>query len=164
MNCLTTLPHMDGHASRPLVSLCKGCTVMHAPFGCAIREKCLCMQVLTTGDENTPAMMARAGPNNTPPPTNHRASLHSNALVTHPITDILDGTLWNRDLGNASEDIVGTLVAQLFTGIRDYIVQVPPGSQCAQYLTVLDSFHTYQKHRITAALPGSLQRSRNCCA
>lgn len=70
-------------------------------------------------------MVARSGPNNTPPQAqHHRASLHSNALVTHPITDILDGTLWNRDLGSASEDIVGTLVSQLFTGIRDYIVQV----------------------------------------
>ena len=81
--------------------------------------------MVTTGDENAPAMVARTGPNSTPPPANHRASVHSNALVTHPITDILDGALWNRDLGNASEDIVGTLVSQLFTGIRDYIVQVP---------------------------------------
>lgn len=81
--------------------------------------------MVTTGDENTPALVARAGPNNTHPQDKTRASLHSNALVTHPITDILDGTLWNRDLGSASEDIVGTLVSQLFTGIRDYIVQVP---------------------------------------
>jgi hypothetical protein len=82
------------------------------------------VQVVSTGDENTPAMVARSGPNSAP--LNHnRASLHSNALVTHPITDILDGTLWNRDLGSASEDIVGTLVEQLFNGIRDYIVQVP---------------------------------------
>lgn len=78
---------------------------------------------MTTGDENTPAMVARSGLN-TPPQPHNRASVQSNALVTHPITDILDGTLWNRDLGSASEDIVGTLVAQLFTGIRDYIVQV----------------------------------------
>ena len=81
--------------------------------------------MVTTGDENAPAMVARTGHNSTQPQANHRASVHSNALVTHPITDILDGALWNRDLGNASEDIVGTLVSQLFTGIRDYIVQVP---------------------------------------
>jgi hypothetical protein len=82
------------------------------------------VQVVTTGDENVPAMVARSG-SNVPPHGHPRASLHSNALMTHPITDILDGTLWNRDLGSASEDIVTTLVQQLFTGIRDYIVQVP---------------------------------------
>jgi len=37
---------------------------------------------------------------------------------------VLDGTLWNRELGSVSEEVVTTLVHQLFQGIRDYLVQV----------------------------------------
>ena len=52
----------------------------------------------------------------------------------HPVSDVLDGTLWNRELGSVSEEVVTALVHQLFQGIRDYLVQV-----CARLLRLLIS-------------------------
>merc|ERR1711881_275508 len=37
--------------------------------------------------------------------------------------DALEETLWNRKLGVISEEIVATLVCQIFEGIRDHIIQ-----------------------------------------
>jgi hypothetical protein len=143
------------HRRRAHLSFCLfgascGCAAMHLRSACAVSRaqsvRTACeggvmlaaaaampssrgVQVVTTGDENMPAVMARSGAAAAGGAgAAHRASLHSNALVTHPITDVLDGTLWNRELGAASEDIVATLVAQLFSGIRDYIVQVRPAT------------------------------------
>lgn len=38
------------------------------------------------------------------------------------LVDLLEGTLWNLRLATTSEDIVNTIVAQIFEGIRDHIV------------------------------------------
>ncbi|KAG2421973.1 hypothetical protein HYH02_015566 [Chlamydomonas schloesseri] len=40
------------------------------------------------------------------------------------LPDMLEATLWNRNLTGVSEDIVRALVLQMFEGIRDHLVQV----------------------------------------
>jgi hypothetical protein len=35
---------------------------------------------------------------------------------------LVENTLWNRRLADVTEDIVQTLVAQIFEGIRDHII------------------------------------------
>ncbi|KAG2421972.1 hypothetical protein HYH02_015565, partial [Chlamydomonas schloesseri] len=39
------------------------------------------------------------------------------------LPDMLEATLWNRNLTGVSEDIVRALVLQMFEGIRDHLVQ-----------------------------------------
>ena len=56
------------------------------------------------------------------PPSASSAIRHS--VRGHPVNDVIEGTLWNRELGSVSEDVVTALVQQLFEGIRDYLVQV----------------------------------------
>lgn len=84
----------------------------------------ICAQVSLPADGSLNGFMAPKGSNNL------RQSVQSAAIINNPVSDVLDGTLWNRDLGQMSEEIVGTLVCQLFEGIRDYIVQVRP-HKCA---------------------------------
>ena len=38
--------------------------------------------------------------------------------------DLLDGTMFNRQLSMTSEEIVGALVGMVFEGIRDHVIQV----------------------------------------
>ena len=35
---------------------------------------------------------------------------------SHPVTEVLENTLWNRQLGVMSEEIVAALVCQIFEG------------------------------------------------
>lgn len=49
----------------------------------------------------------------------------------HPVSDVPDGQHWNRELGSVSEEVVTTLVHQLFGGIRDYLVQARPAARFA---------------------------------
>ena len=73
----------------------------------------------------TPPLRAHAGSNATQAASTASATASLRHSVRgHPISDILEGTLWNRDLGTVSEDMVVALVQQLFNGIRDYLVQV----------------------------------------
>eukprot|EP00892_Ulva_mutabilis_P001680 jgi/Ulvmu1/11512/UM078_0001.1 len=110
--------------------------------------------VVHTGDENSPAMIAapaRGGGHNP------RASLHSNAILTHPITDVLDGTLWNRQLGGVSEDIVAALAQQLFAGIRDYLVQaVEMKFNCFFLMPVIDVFPVRLRAELESAYEADL--------
>jgi hypothetical protein len=72
----------------------------------------------SVGDENaaTPNMRPQA-PHSAPSTVRH-------SVRGHPVSDVIEGTLWNRELGSVSEEVVTALVQQLFEGIRDYLVQV----------------------------------------
>eukprot|EP00879_Flechtneria_rotunda_P028913 GHRR01031150.1.p1 GENE.GHRR01031150.1~~GHRR01031150.1.p1 ORF type:complete len:172 (+),score=76.33 GHRR01031150.1:189-704(+) len=55
--------------------------------------------------------------------------------------DLLECTLWQRQLGMLSEETVGALVAQVFEGIRDFIVQsVELKYNCFFLMPVIDTF------------------------
>ena len=110
-----------------------------------------------TGDENSPAMIAGPTRGGAPASHNPRASLHSNAILTHPIADVLDGTLWNRQLGGVSEDIVAALARQLFAGIRDYLVQaVEMKFNCFFLMPVIDVFPVRLRTELEAAYEADL--------
>lgn len=115
------------------------------------------VQVVHTGDENSPAVMAGPPRGGAPASHNPRSSLHSNAIMTHPITDVLDGTLWNRQLGGVSEDIVASLARQLFAGIRDYLVQaVEMKFNCFFLMPVIDAFPVRLREELEAAYEADL--------
>ena len=46
----------------------------------------------------------------------------NNQTTQARLVDLLESTLWNRRLAPSSEEIVNTLVAQIFDGIRDHFV------------------------------------------
>jgi hypothetical protein len=110
------------------------------------------VQVFATGDENSPIIRHR------PHPASSRASIHSNAILTHPVSDLLDGTLWNRELGSLSEDIVITLVQQLFEGIRNYLVQAAEMKfNCFFLMPIIDAFPMELRAELEAAFETNLE-------
>lgn len=115
------------------------------------------VQVMHTGDENSPSVITAPPRAGAPVSHNPRASLHSNAIHTHPIADVLDGTLWNRQLGGVSEDIVASLARQLFAGIRDYLVQaVEMKFNCFFLMPVIDAFPVRLREELEAAYEADL--------
>ena len=86
-----------------------------------------------------------------------RQSVQSSAIITNPVSDVLDGTLWNRDLGKMSEEIVATLVCQLFEGIRDHLVQSAEMKfNCFFLMPVIDTFPTKLREELEAAYDENL--------
>jgi hypothetical protein len=43
------------------------------------------------------------------------------------VVDLLESSLWARNLNATNEEIVGALVAMVFEGIREYVIQVREG-------------------------------------
>ncbi|KAG2433018.1 hypothetical protein HXX76_008745 [Chlamydomonas incerta] len=57
------------------------------------------------------------------------------------LPDMLEATLWNRNLTGVSEDIVRALVLQMFEGIRDHLVQAAELKfNCFFLMPLVDSF------------------------
>ena len=46
-----------------------------------------------------------------------------------PVMDLMDNTLWNRQMKDVTLDVVDLLVRQIYAGIRGYTVQSVVG-QC----------------------------------
>ncbi|KAK9814730.1 hypothetical protein WJX72_010634 [[Myrmecia] bisecta] len=68
------------------------------------------------------------------------------------VMDVLENTLWNRQLGSMSEEIVAALVCQIFEGIRDHVVQaVELKFNCFFLMPVVDSFPTRLREELEAA-------------
>ncbi|KAL0045566.1 hypothetical protein WJX82_010232 [Trebouxia sp. C0006] len=68
------------------------------------------------------------------------------------VMDVLENTLWNRQLGVMSEEIVAALVCQIFEGIRDHVVQsVELKFNCFFLMPVVDSFPTRLREELESA-------------
>ncbi|KAK9850978.1 hypothetical protein WJX84_009933 [Apatococcus fuscideae] len=68
------------------------------------------------------------------------------------VLDVLENTLWNRQLGVMSEEIVAALVCQIFEGIRDHVVQaVELKFNCFFLMPIVDSFPTRLREELEAA-------------
>lgn len=87
-----------------------------------------------------------------PPGAAPRASIHSKAILTHPVAQVLDSTLWNREFSGGSEDVVGALVHQLFAGIRDHLVQSAEMKfNCFFLMPLIDTFPARLREELEAA-------------
>jgi hypothetical protein len=88
-----------------------------------------------------------------PAPSQMRTSIRG-----HPVSDVLDSTLWNRELGSVSEEVVTALVHQLFHGIRDYLVQAAEMKfNCFFLMPVVDAFPTKLREELEAAYESNLE-------
>jgi len=68
------------------------------------------------------------------------------------VADLLESTLWNRQLGAVSEEIVAALVCQIFEGIRDHVVQaVELKFNCFFLMPLLDAFPARLREELEAA-------------
>lgn len=89
-------------------------------------------------------------------PQQERASSNNKQVVAadenNAVADVLENTLWNRQLGAMSEEIVAALVCQIFEGIRDHITQaVELKFNCFFLMPVVDSFPTRLREEIESA-------------
>jgi hypothetical protein len=76
----------------------------------------------------------------------------------HPVSDVLDSTLWNRELGSVSEEVVIALVHQLFNGIRDYLVQAAEMKfNCFFLMPIVDVFPAKLREELEAAYDINLE-------
>jgi hypothetical protein len=81
----------------------------------------------------------------------------SSALTTRvadggTVADLLESTLWSRQLGAVSEDLVAALVCQIFEGIRDHVVQsVELKFNCFFLMPVVDAFPAALRDDVEAA-------------
>ncbi|GLC37302.1 hypothetical protein PLESTF_000486000 [Pleodorina starrii] len=79
----------------------------------------------------------------TTPVLSREASLSGGVSPTGSLSlpDMLEATLWNRNLTGVSEDIVRALVGQMFEGIRDHLVQAAELKfNCFFLMPLVDSF------------------------
>ncbi|GIL71330.1 hypothetical protein Vretimale_2679 [Volvox reticuliferus] len=79
----------------------------------------------------------------TPGPASREPSMSGggNASCSLSLSDMLETTLWNRNLTGVSEDIVRALVAQMFDGIRDHLVQAAELKfNCFFLMPLIDAF------------------------
>ncbi|GFR45611.1 hypothetical protein Agub_g7018 [Astrephomene gubernaculifera] len=68
------------------------------------------------------------------------------------LPDMLEATLWNRNLTCVSEDIVRALVLQMFEGVRDYLVQAAELKfNCFFLMPLVDSFPSRLRKEIECA-------------
>jgi hypothetical protein len=87
------------------------------------------------------------------------AAAQSNALARRDagnadatVADLLESTLWNRQLGAVSEELVAALVCQIFEGIRDHVVQaVELKFNCFFLMPLLDAFPARLREELEAA-------------
>jgi hypothetical protein len=74
------------------------------------------------------------------------------SLAGGTVADLLESTLWNRQLGAVSEEIVAALVCQIFEGIRDHVVQaVELKFNCFFLMPLLDAFPARLREELEAA-------------
>ncbi|KAF8057143.1 ARC5 [Scenedesmus sp. PABB004] len=72
--------------------------------------------------------------------------------------DLLECTLWQRQLGTLSEEMVAALVAQVFEGIRDFIVQaVELKYNCFFLLETVDGFPQRLREQLEEAWEADLE-------
>ncbi|KXZ51508.1 hypothetical protein GPECTOR_12g471 [Gonium pectorale] len=68
------------------------------------------------------------------------------------LSEMLEATLWNRNLTGVSEDIVRALVFQMFEGIRDHLVQAAELKfNCFFLMPLVDSFPARLRKEIECA-------------
>jgi hypothetical protein len=92
----------------------------------------------------TPAMAAAAA---TEAPTGPQAQL----------TMLVENTLWNRRLAGVTEDIVQTLVSQIFEGIRDHIItQAELKFNCFFLMPIIHKFPMRLRETLEAAFEEDL--------
>ncbi|KAK9918350.1 hypothetical protein WJX75_003404 [Coccomyxa subellipsoidea] len=89
-------------------------------------------------------------------PSNSRGSSGSGGVAApepdNAVTEMLENTLWNRQLGVMSEEIVAALVCQIFEGIRDHVVQsVELKFNCFFLMPIVDAFPTRLRTDLEAA-------------
>ncbi|GLI59277.1 hypothetical protein VaNZ11_001126 [Volvox africanus] len=90
----------------------------------------------------------------TPGPASREPSMSG---AGHPssslsLSDMLETTLWNRNLTGISEDIVRALVAQMFDGIRDHLVQAAELKfNCFFLMPLVDAFPPRLRKEIESA-------------
>ena len=86
------------------------------------------------------------------------ASATRHSVRGHPVSDVIEGTLWNRELGTMSEEVVTALVHQLFEGIRDYLVQATEMKfNCFFLMPIIDTFPTKLREELEAAYENNLE-------
>ena len=80
------------------------------------------------------------------------ARREADATAGGTVADLLESTLWNRQLGAVSEEIVAALVCQIFEGIRDHVVQaVELKFNCFFLMPLLDAFPARLREELEAA-------------
>lgn len=68
------------------------------------------------------------------------------------VATLLESTLWNRQLGVVSEELVAALVCQIFEGIRDHVVQaVELKFNCFFLMPLVDAFPARLREELEAA-------------
>ncbi|EFJ48795.1 dynamin-related GTPase [Volvox carteri f. nagariensis] len=93
----------------------------------------------TRNMRNLKHMLGKSGGAPTPPPLSREASISGGCSLS--LSDMLETTLWNRSLTGVSEDIVRALVAQMFDGIRDHLVQAAELKfNCFFLMPLVDAF------------------------
>ena len=91
---------------------------------------------------------ANSNTNATTPPSKGGATSAGDSSMM----EVLENTLWNRTLGQMSEEIVAALVCQIFEGIRDHFVQsVELKFNCFFLMPIVDSFPTRLREELEAA-------------
>ena len=80
-------------------------------------------------------------------------SLSSGApTAASDVATLLESTLWNRQLGVVSEELVAALVCQIFEGIRDHVVQaVELKFNCFFLMPLVDAFPARLREELEAA-------------
>ncbi|GAX84335.1 hypothetical protein CEUSTIGMA_g11757.t1 [Chlamydomonas eustigma] len=72
--------------------------------------------------------------------------------------DLLEGTMWNRQLSVTSEEIVGALVGMVFEGIRDFVIQSAELKfNCFFLMPVVDTFPTRLRTDVENSLDEDLE-------
>eukprot|EP00884_Botryococcus_braunii_P010410 jgi/Botrbrau1/19370/Bobra.0338s0005.2 len=101
----------------------------------------LCKAMAGTQTQPPPSTALQKKPNGTNPPE-----------ADNPVVEVLENTLWNRTLGQMSEEIVAALVCQIFEGIRDHVVQaVELKFNCFFLMPLIDDFPTCLREELEAA-------------
>lgn len=68
------------------------------------------------------------------------------------VAALLESTLWNRQLGVVSEELVAALVCQIFEGIRDHVVQAGELKfNCFFLMPLVDSFPARLREELESA-------------
>ena len=94
----------------------------------------------TKGRDGLRAVLSRPAAAATPATSNPSSALATRA-DGGTVADLLETTLWSRQLGAVSEDLVAALVCQIFEGIRDHVVQsVELKFNCFFLMPVVDAF------------------------
>lgn len=79
-------------------------------------------------------------------------SLASGGAAASDVATLLESTLWNRQLGVVSEELVAALVCQIFEGIRDHVVQaVELKFNCFFLMPLVDSFPARLREELESA-------------